>query len=88
MPAPKMIQRTIESLKEERRWILWSLVVLLFLLTLALIGMNLNFQPILLYLSFLAISVIGLMIVTTASILHYFFTVVVAPVSRTNPLDV
>jgi len=88
MPAPKMIERTIESLKEERRWILWILVVLLFLLTLALMGMNLNFQPIVLYLSFLVISVIGLMILTTASILHYFFTVVVAPVSRTNPLDV
>jgi hypothetical protein len=83
-----MIQRTLESLKEERRWILWILVVLLFLLMLALIGMNLNFQPIILYLSFLAISVIGLMIVTTASILHYFFTVVVAPVSRMNPLEV
>jgi cytochrome b subunit of formate dehydrogenase len=83
-----MIERTLESLKEERRWILWILVVLLFLLTLALIGMNLNFQPIILYLSFLAISVIGLMILTTASILHYFFTVVVAPVSRTNPLEV
>jgi hypothetical protein len=83
-----MIQRTLESLKEERRWILWILVVLLFLLMLALIGMNLNFQPIILYLSFLAISVIGLMIVTTASILHYFFTAVVAPVSRMNPLEV
>lgn len=83
-----MIQRTLDSLKEERRWILWSLVLLLFLLMLALLGMNLNFQPIILYLSFLAISVIGLMIVTTASILHYFFTTVAAPVSRTNPLDI
>lgn len=82
-----MIQRTLNALKEERRWILWSLAALLFLLTLALIGMNLNFQPILLYLSFLAISVIGLMIITTASILHYFFTVVEGPVSRTNPLE-
>jgi hypothetical protein len=83
-----MIQRTHDSLKEERRWILWSLAALLFLLMLALLGMNLNFQPILLYLCFLVISVIGLMIVTTASILHYFFTAVEGPVSRTNPLDV
>jgi hypothetical protein len=82
-----MIQRTLNALKEERRWILWSLAALLFLLTLALIGMNLNFQPILLYLSFLAISVIGLMIITTASILHYFFTAIEVPVSRTNPLE-
>ena len=83
-----MIQRTHDSLKEERRWILWSLAALLFLLTLALLGINLNFQPIILYLSFLVISVIGLMIVTTASILHYFFTAVEGPVSRTNPLDI
>ena len=83
-----MIQRTHDSLKEERRWILWSLAALLFLLTLALLGINLNFQPILLYLCFLVISVIGLMIVTTASILHYFFTAVEGPVSRTNPLEV
>jgi hypothetical protein len=82
-----MIQRTHDSLKEERRWILWSLAALLFLLTLALLGINLNFQPILLYLCFLVISVIGLMIVTTASILHYFFTAVERPVSRTNPLE-
>ena len=83
-----MIQRTLDALKEERRWILWSLAALLFLLMLALLGMNLNFQPIILYLCFLAISVIGLMIVTTASILHYFFTAVEGPVSRTNPLDI
>jgi hypothetical protein len=82
-----MIQRTHDSLKEERRWILWSLAALLFLLTLALLGINLNFQPILLYLCFLVISVIGLMIVTTASILHYFFTAIEVPVSRTNPLE-
>jgi hypothetical protein len=83
-----MIQRTLEAVKEERRWILWSLAALLFLLTLALLGINLNFQPILLYLSFLVISVIGLMIVTMASILHYFFTAIEVPVSRTNPLDI
>lgn len=88
MPARNMIERTLSSLKEERRWILWIIVLLLFLLTLALIGINLNFQPIILYLSFLVISVIGFMIVTTACILHYFFTVVVTPVSRTNPLQV
>lgn len=83
-----MTQRTQDSLKEERRWILWSLAALLFLLMLALLGMNLNFQPIILYLSFLVISVIGLMIVTTASIVHYFFTGAEGPVSRTNPLDI
>jgi hypothetical protein len=82
-----MIQRTLEAIKEERQWILWSLAALLFLLMLALLGINLNFQPIILYLSFLVISVIGLMIVTMASILHYFFNVVAAPVSRTNPLE-
>jgi len=83
-----MIQRTHDAIKEERRWILWSLATLLFLLILALIGINLNFQPILLYLCFLVISVIGLMIVATASILHYFFTAIEGPVSRTNPLDI
>ena len=82
-----MIQRTLEAIKEERQWILWSLAALLFLLMLALLGINLNFQPIILYLSFLVISVIGLMIVTMASILHYFFTAIEVPVSRTNPLE-
>ena len=80
-----MCQFPIEDFSGAARFALY--VLLIFMIAAGAFGIQNNYKPILLYGVFLAVGVIGSMIVVTMYLIYFICERLEAPRARRNPLD-